>query len=248
MKICQGAPVISHLFFADASVLLLKTKQEEAAALRGILDLYENCSGQCINLEKSAIMFSPNTPDAARSMVKNSLQIQSENWNEKYLGLPVYAGKSRRKAFAYVKGAIAGRVYGWKEKLIAKVGKETLVRTAAQAIPTFAMSYFDLTKTFCQEISSLIGTYCWSQQDKENTVHWIGWEKLTMPKAKGGLGFRDMYNFNMAMLSRQIWRLIQYPDSLCAQILKPDIFPMVMCFRQNLRMAYHMPGEACLRA
>ncbi|XP_040251527.1 secreted RxLR effector protein 78-like [Aegilops tauschii subsp. strangulata] len=57
----------------DDSVLLLKAKREEAEALREILDLYESCSGQCINLEKSAIMFSPNTSAEAKNEVKNAL-------------------------------------------------------------------------------------------------------------------------------------------------------------------------------
>ncbi|XP_073362988.1 uncharacterized protein [Aegilops tauschii subsp. strangulata] len=89
---------------------------------------------------------------------------------DKYLGLPVHVGKSKRKVFAYVKGAIAGRVYGWEEKLIPKVGKETLVKVVTQAIPSYAMSCFYLTKTFCEEISSLIGQYWWSQQDKDRSI------------------------------------------------------------------------------
>ena len=68
-------------------------------------------------------------------------------------------GKSRKKAFAFVKGAMAGRVYGWKEILIEKCGKETLVTSVVQAIPTFAMSCFYLTKTFYEELSSLLGDY-----------------------------------------------------------------------------------------
>ncbi|XP_073360394.1 uncharacterized protein [Aegilops tauschii subsp. strangulata] len=48
-------------------------KREEAESLREILDLYESCSGQCINLEKSAIMFSPNTSATAKNEVKNAL-------------------------------------------------------------------------------------------------------------------------------------------------------------------------------
>ena len=56
-------------------------------------------------------------------------------------------------------------------------------------------------------------------------MHWISWDKLTRSKAQGGLGFRDMHSFNLAMLSRQIWRLIQNPESLCAQILKARYFP-----------------------
>uniref|UniRef100_A0A453GEU8 Reverse transcriptase zinc-binding domain-containing protein n=1 Tax=Aegilops tauschii subsp. strangulata TaxID=200361 RepID=A0A453GEU8_AEGTS len=170
-------------------------------------------------------MFSPNTSDATKAEVKNALHIQSESWNEKYLGLPVHVGRSRRKAFAFVKGALAGRVYGWKEKLIAKSGKETLVTTVAQAIPTFTMSCFYLTKSFCDELSSLIGNYWWSQYDKEHATHWISWKKLIKPKALGGLGFRDMHGFNLAMLSRQVWRLIQNPESLCARVLKARYFP-----------------------
>uniref|UniRef100_A0A8R7QY99 Reverse transcriptase domain-containing protein n=1 Tax=Triticum urartu TaxID=4572 RepID=A0A8R7QY99_TRIUA len=92
VKICPAAPVVSHLFFADDSVILMKSNQQEDAALKEILDLYEQCSGQCINVEKSALMFSPNTNTEARDAVKDTLQIRSEDWKEKYLGLPVHVG------------------------------------------------------------------------------------------------------------------------------------------------------------
>ncbi|KAE8773546.1 hypothetical protein D1007_54235 [Hordeum vulgare] len=132
VKICNNAPTVSHLFFVDDVVLLMKANQSEAEVLKEILDLYKRCFGQCINTEKSAIMFTPNTRDEVRTAVKNALVIHSENWNEKYLGLPVHVGQSKRKAFAYIKGSVAGKVYGWKEKLIAKPGKEVLVKIVAQ--------------------------------------------------------------------------------------------------------------------
>uniref|UniRef100_A0A8R7K474 Reverse transcriptase domain-containing protein n=1 Tax=Triticum urartu TaxID=4572 RepID=A0A8R7K474_TRIUA len=90
--VCQGAPAITHLFFADDSVLMIKATREEATELKGILDLYEDCSGQCINKEKSAIMFSANTPAEHKESVKRCVGISSETWNEHYLGLLVYVG------------------------------------------------------------------------------------------------------------------------------------------------------------
>jgi len=42
----------------------------------------------------------------------------------------------------------------------------------AQAITTFAMGCFDLTKELCDQISMMIGKYWWSQQE-ENKIHWI---------------------------------------------------------------------------
>jgi hypothetical protein len=81
------------LFFADDSLLLIKATVEEAVALREALDLYENCSGQCLNAEKSAIMFSKNLNQYQKVSIKAALAIYSDAWNEKYLGLPVYVGR-----------------------------------------------------------------------------------------------------------------------------------------------------------
>jgi hypothetical protein len=87
------------------------------------------------------------------------------------------------------------------------------------------MSCFDFTKQLCEEISALIARYWWSQQDKTNKCRWISWEKMRRSKKNGGLGFQDLYIFNLAMLSWQGWRLIEAPDTLCAQVLKARYYP-----------------------
>lgn len=46
-----------------------------------------------------------------------------------------------------------------------------------------------------------------------------------MPKNQGGLGFRDIHAFNLAMLAKQGWRLVQNPKSLCARILGAKYIP-----------------------
>jgi hypothetical protein len=71
----------------------------------------------------------------------------------------------------------------------------------------------------------MIGRYWWSNQDKDNKIHWIGWEKLTRSKMEGGLGFRDIHFFNMAMFAKQGRRLVHNPDSLCARVLKAKYYP-----------------------
>jgi hypothetical protein len=71
----------------------------------------------------------------------------------------------------------------------------------------------------------MICRWWWSQNDKENKMHWLSWEQLSKPKSEGGLGFRDLYGFNLAMLARQGWRMLMNPESLCAKVLKARYFP-----------------------
>jgi hypothetical protein len=87
------------------------------------------------------------------------LGISHTTTNDRYLGLPVHIGKLRRKSFEYIKQKVWTRIQGWQEKLLSKAGKEILIKAVVQAIPTYAMSCFDLTKGFCEELSSMIARY-----------------------------------------------------------------------------------------
>ncbi|XP_030949875.1 uncharacterized protein LOC115973779 [Quercus lobata] len=114
---------------------------------------------------------------------------------------------------------------GWKEKHISKVGREVLIKTVAQAIPTYSMSMFKLPKKIYDDINSVLAKYWWGQTQNEKKIHWINWGKLCKPKDKGGMSFRDIHAFNLAMLAKQAWRLIQGGHSLFVRVYKALYFP-----------------------
>jgi hypothetical protein len=53
VKICRGAPPVSHLLFADDCFLFCRSTLEEANCLMRILKTYEEATWQEINLTKS---------------------------------------------------------------------------------------------------------------------------------------------------------------------------------------------------
>jgi hypothetical protein len=185
VKICPEAPSFNHLLFADDSLILMKVTPESSTHLQHVLQLYEVCSGQVVNVDKSSIMFSKNTRQADKAALMASLGVSTETWNERYLGLPVYVGQSRSKVFAYLKDRIWKRIQGWMERMLSKVGKEILIKACAQAIPIFAMTCFDITKGLCDDINSMICRHWWAYQDNDHKMHWLSWDKLTLPKKEG---------------------------------------------------------------
>jgi hypothetical protein len=79
-KLCREAPSVSHLLFADDSLLLFEANERNAQTIRSILDTYEACSGQVINKDKSSILFSKNTKQEQKNKVTHIMNISSEGF------------------------------------------------------------------------------------------------------------------------------------------------------------------------
>jgi hypothetical protein len=219
-------PWVSHLFFADDSLLFGKASLAESREFMAILQLYEASSGQQLNREKTAIFFSPNTSPATRKSIQDFWGSSGVQNFDKYLGLPALIGRSKRAIFNGLKERIVCRLQGWKEKFLSKAGREILIKAVAQAIPTYTMNCFRLPKTWCDEVNSLIAKYWWGQNTDKRKIHWLKWDKLCTAKEDGGMGFRNLHMFNTALLSKQCWRLLVNQQSLFFRVFKAKYFPV----------------------
>ncbi|XP_019170153.1 PREDICTED: uncharacterized protein LOC109165716 [Ipomoea nil] len=201
-RVARGAPAISHLFFADDSLLFFKINAQEGSAIKRCLEHYEKLSGQSINYHKSSICFSKNTTEEIREEVGAVLGVAQAVDFGKYLGLPSFIGRNKKQVFAFIEEKIRQRVGSWNKKLLSQAGKEILLKTRT------------------------MNRYYWNKGGAGGGgIHWMAWDRLSKPKTAGGLGFKDLKAFNLAMLGKKAWRFLTKPESLVAKVYKARYFP-----------------------
>ncbi|XP_048613351.1 uncharacterized protein LOC125587199 [Brassica napus] len=232
MRVSRASPPVSHLLFADDSLFFCKVEPRECDEVMKALGTYGKASGQCINFEKSSLLFGKRIPGHVKDTLKLSTRITNEGGMGSYLGIPEDISGSKVRLFAFLKERLQNRVNGWTGRWLTRGRKEVLIKSILLALPTYVMSTLLLPLETCENLASAIAQFWWSSNPPKRGIHWVKWEQLCKSREEGGIGFRMIHEFNLAILGKQQWRLVQFPDSLLARVLRGRYF----CFSSALRL------------
>ncbi|XP_019161023.1 PREDICTED: uncharacterized protein LOC109157626 [Ipomoea nil] len=201
IHIAREAPPSSHLLFADDCFLFLCANMEESLEMKRVLDMYAEASGLLVNYDKSVVCFSANVDVHSRTQVSNILGVEQGDTAGRYLGLPSLVGRNKKEILGFLKEKILNRVRSWNTRFLSRAGREFLLKNVLQALPCYAMMVFMLPASLCREIEVILNRYWWTRSVKNVAgLRWKSWGALSVPKAKGGLGFKDLRNMNLALL------------------------------------------------
>lgn len=105
-------------------------------------------------------------------------------------------------------------------------GKEILLKVVAMAmaLPNHAFSCLKLPFGLCNELKRQIANYWWKENEDIKRIHWVAWKTMKRLKKHGSMGFRDLVNFNLAMLAKQAWLILKNSGSLLVQLLQEKYF------------------------
>ncbi|GAU26752.1 hypothetical protein TSUD_317500 [Trifolium subterraneum] len=66
----------------------------------------------------------------------------------------------------------------------------------------------------------MMNSFWWGGGANNKGIQWLAWDRMAYPKALGGMGFRDLYTFNLAMIAKQGWNIMTKPHTLVAKLYK----------------------------
>ncbi|CAJ2662609.1 unnamed protein product [Trifolium pratense] len=212
--------MVSHLLFADDCFLFCRSNLDETRHLMRVLKTYEEAAEQEINLSKSEVFFSRNLSLAAQEDLSRIMGVRQVLGTGNYLGLPSMIGRKKRDVFAFIKDRLWKRINSWRGRALSRAGKEVMIKSVLQAIPSYVMSIYLLPDATINEIERMLNSFWWGGSASNQGIRWLAWDRMTIPKAFGGMGFRDLRAFNLAMIAKQAWNFMTKPHSLVARLYK----------------------------
>ncbi|XP_026451075.1 uncharacterized protein LOC113351275 [Papaver somniferum] len=225
IRINQHCPVINHLFFADDCLLFFEADSTQMHQLQHLLHIFGQASGQVINMQKSTLFFGKQTSNAHRYNITGILGMKVMGLGEKYLGIPLLLHRSRHKNCQGIIHNMNNRLQGWRSKIVNQAGRTTQVNSVLSSMGMYQMQVFKLPETSLHQMERIQRSYWWNSYVKSRSQKYISWKKVCLPKRLGGLGLKNLCNYNLAFLAKLAWQLLHNQDALWAKLLKGKHFP-----------------------
>ncbi|RVX10542.1 LINE-1 retrotransposable element ORF2 protein [Vitis vinifera] len=208
---------VSHLLFADDTIVFCEARKEYLTYLSWILFWFEAASGLRINLEKSEIIPVGEVEEMEEMAAELGCKVGS--MPSVYLGLPLRAPNKSTAVWDGVEENMRRRLAHWKRQYISKGGRLILIKSTMASMTLYQMSLFRMPKSVARRLEKLQRDFLWGGGSLERKVHLVNWEVVCTEKEKGGLGLRKLIPLNKALLGKWIWRFACEKENLWKQVL-----------------------------
>ncbi|XP_060972158.1 uncharacterized protein LOC115717516 [Cannabis sativa] len=147
-----------------------------------------------------------------RSRICGLMQIQEAGVDSMYLGLPSIVGCNKNAVLGFLKERMRKKINGWEGKVLSRDGKEVLIKSVVQSLPSYAMNIFLFPIGPCKEIERMMASFWWKSTNSNGNgsgIVWMNWDKMTKHKAEGDMGLRNNYlSADLGSNPRFIWSSI----------------------------------------
>ncbi|RVX21198.1 LINE-1 reverse transcriptase-like [Vitis vinifera] len=177
---------VSHLLFADDTIIFCEARQDHLTYLSWILVWFEAAFGLKINLAKSEVIPVGEVEDIDELAVELGCKVGA--LPSVYLGLPLGAKHKTTAMWDGVEARMRRRLALWKKQYLSKGGRITLIKSTLASMPIYQLSLFRMPKLVAKRLEKLQRDFLWGGGSLERKIHLINWEVVCSQKERGGLG------------------------------------------------------------
>ncbi|XP_040989997.1 uncharacterized protein LOC121237354 [Juglans microcarpa x Juglans regia] len=217
-SLSRGITTISHLLFADDTLIMCEIDPDQLRAVKALLLCFEAVSGLKVNYDKSELV--PIGEVHNLRELAGILGRKIASLPMSYLGLPLGIAPRARSIWDTVIEKVERRLAGWKRMYLSKGGWTTLIKSTLSNLPTYFLSLFPIPASVAGRLEKLQRDFLWGGLGEEFKFHLVKWEMVCCPISNGGSGIRNVRVFNRSLLGQWLWRYIKEPEALWKTVIE----------------------------
>lgn len=187
-------PSLTHLQFADDTIIFLDNSWASCKGIKLILKLFEIMSGLKINYGKSQLFATNQDLESANSWAA-LIGCLVGKWPLSYLGVFIGESCKSKKFWIPMVKKIRTNLSKWKCTSLNKQGRSVLIKSTLNNLPVYWWSLFKTPKGIIKEIDLIRRQFFWGEIQEGNIttkkLHTLRWDTLCLPKITGGLGLMN---------------------------------------------------------
>ncbi|KAL4594155.1 hypothetical protein ACB092_12G000800 [Castanea dentata] len=201
--IVGGGLHISHLLFADDTILFCDASRDQLLYIHVVLIFFEAITGLKVNVGKSEIV--PTGEVGNLDVLARILCCKVGCLPMTYLGMPLGAHYKVSSIWNPIIERMEKKLLGWKRLYLSKRNRLTLLKSTLSSLPTYYLSLFTILQHVADRLERIQRNFLWGRSTDVFKYSLVAWEKVVWPMEAGDLGIWRIGLFNQALLGKWFW-------------------------------------------
>lgn len=137
-----------------------------------------------------------------------------------YLDLPLFQGGNIGNFWEKLVDKFRSKLIDWRSKWLSSAGRIVKTKAILSALPIFWMGVFWIPRNILDKLEQIMRNFLWQGNFETRKAHLVAWDLVCSENKKGGLGIRNIWIMNLALLGKLIWCIYKEAQSLWSITLR----------------------------
>ncbi|GJX82369.1 hypothetical protein Tco_0331850, partial [Tanacetum coccineum] len=206
-------------FYADDVVLVSDWSTRDMDIIIRVLRVFYLASGLHSKINKSNV-YGVGVSTKEVSVMARMTGCTSGDFPFIYLCLPIGSNMNLTYNWKRLVDRFQSKLSSWKSNLIFISGRVTLIKFVLGSMSIYYMSLFKVPETILKTLERFRANFFWGGNESNRKLAWVKWDNVLASFDKGGLGVGSLKAFNLALLQKWRWRLINNTNLLWGCLIK----------------------------